>query len=151
MKRSSSPSSRRSAPAPDLALRPSPRLRLAVGVAHGCALALLPTIPWPPLWLLLLGGLLLASAWHGLRSSPWSRVEALADGGWQLFDRHGAVHQARLGPGGLRHPWLVTLPLRLADGRRCRVAVCADSVPATEHRALRRWLAGAGSVSADGR
>jgi len=143
MKRSSSPSSRRSAPAPDLALRPSPRLRLAVGAAHGCALALLPMIPWPRPWLLLLGGLLLASAWRGLRASPWSRVVAQGDGAWQLFDRDGGVHRAGLGPGGLRHPWLVTLPLRLADGRRCRVVVCADSVAAAEHRALRRWLAGA--------
>jgi hypothetical protein len=130
-------------------LRPSPRLRLAVAAAHGCALALLPMIPWPAPWLLLLGGLLLASAWRGLRPSPWSRVVAQADGAWQLFDRYGGAHRARLCPGGLRHPWLVTLPLRLADGRRCRVSVCADSVAAAEHRALRRWLAGA--VSAGGR
>jgi len=141
-------SSRQSVPAPDLAPRPSPRLRLLTLAVHGCALALLPAIPWPTPWLFLLGAMLLASAWRGLRSSPWARLTASGDGCWWLIDQDGSEHEARLRGGGLRHPWLVTLPFHLADGRRCVVAVCVDSVPATEHRALRRWLAGTGRVKA---
>jgi hypothetical protein len=76
---------------------------------------------------------------------------ASGDGRWWLTNRDGTECQARLGGGGLRHPWLVTLPFRFGDGRHCVVTVCADTVTAAEHSALRRWLAGAGEVRADGR
>ncbi len=146
MKRSSSPSSRRSATAPDLVLHPSPWLRRVVLAAHLAALAVPLLLPWPPSVRLLLALVLLASAWRALRPTPWTRLVATGDDGWQLHDRAGTVHEACWHGGGVRHPWLVTLPLRLADGRRCLVTVCADAVPAGGHAALRRWL-----LSADGR
>jgi hypothetical protein len=115
------------------------------------ALASLATIPWPIPALLLIGVLLLVSAWRGIKPSPWTRLVASGDGRWCLVGRDGTACKARLGGGGLRHPWLVTLPFHFADGGRCVVTVCADAVPAAEHSALRRWLAGAGEVRVDGR
>jgi hypothetical protein len=110
-------------------------------VAHAAALLVLPNLSWPRSALLLLAALLLVSLYQALRASPWTRLVAAEDGRWWLFDRAGGAHEARTWGAGLRHPWLVTLPLRLDDGRRCVVPVWADAVPDDEHAALRRWLA----------
>ncbi|MDX1594212.1 MAG: protein YgfX [Gammaproteobacteria bacterium] len=141
MKRISSPSSRPSAPAPDLRLGPSRWLRVAGSAAHLGALAALIPLPWPPALLAVLALLLLASYLHMLRPGPWTRLVAGGGGCWWVYDRSGMPHEARLGGGGVQHPWLVTLPLRFADGRGGVVAVFADAVSGEAHRALRRWLA----------
>lgn len=141
MKRSSSPSSPRSAPAPDLALRPSRLWRGLILAVHAAALLVLPTLPWPKSLMLLLAAMLLVSLRLTLRAPLWTRLVAAQDGGWWLLDRDGRAHEARPGGAGLRHPWLVTLPLRLDDGRRCVISVWADAVAEDDHVALRRWLA----------
>ena len=150
MKRSSSPSSPRSAPAPDLALRPSRLWRGLILVVHAAALLVLPTLPWPKSLMLLLAAMLLVSLRLTLRATQWTRLVAAQDGGWWLLDRDGRALggpedsgyiDPRPGGAGLRHPWLVTLPLRLDDGRRCVISVWADAVAEDDHVALRRWLA----------
>ena len=140
MKRSSSPSSPRSAPAPDLALGPSRRWRKLVFAAHAAALLSLLLIPWPMPARLLMALALLTSLGVSLRPLAWTRLVAAGEGRWWLFDRAGAAREACLLDGGLRHPWLVTLPLRLADGRRLLLPVWADAVTGDDHTALRRWL-----------
>ncbi len=142
MKRNSSPSSPRSAPAPDLALRPSRLWRGLALAAHLLALLVLPLLPWPPSLLLVSASVLLVSLGAALRARPWTRLVATEAGRCWLFDRAGNAHEGRLGGAGLRHPWLVTLPLRLEDGRHRVVAVWADAVPGDDHAALRRWLVG---------
>lgn len=83
---------------------------------------------------------LLTSLGVSLRPLAWTRLVAAGEGRWWLFDRAGAAREACLLDGGLRHPWLVTLPLRLADGRRLLLPVWADAVTGDDHAALRRWL-----------
>ena len=152
MKRNSSPSSRRSGPAPDLAPRPSRRGRRLALAGHALAVSVLPTIDLPTVLLLplLLG--LAWSAWSALRPTPWTRLTAGPDGSWTLVGRDGRPHRrATLLAGGLCHPWLVTLPFRLEEGGRCTVLLFADALPGEVHRELRVWLRGAAAgVSAGG-
>lgn len=141
MKRNSSPSLPRSAPAPDLALRPSRAWRGLLLVAHAAAFSTLPILPYPSAVGPLLAVLLLASLYRAFSTPPWTRLCAADRGSWWLVDRDGTAVEGRLRGVGLRHPWLVTLPLRFPDGRCRVVAVWGDAVSADAHAALRRWLA----------
>ncbi|HEY5720310.1 MAG TPA: protein YgfX [Gammaproteobacteria bacterium] len=140
MKRNSSPSSPRSAPALRLAPVASPTaLRLALA-SHAAGLLALGLLPWPGSWQVALAAALLLSCWFATRPLRWRELVCRADGQWLLVGRDGRTVPASLLPGGLCHPWLVILRWRADDGRRVRLALFHDALPAAEHAALRRAL-----------
>lgn len=131
-----------------LLVRPSRRLRwLQAGLAAS-ALAV-PLACWPlemPLaWLAALTGLL------ALRHPPLSsrngkgfRIDISANGVFRVavYLKHSlsaampAPQPAALQPGAVLWPWLLVLPLRLADGRTLRLLVLPDSVAPGAFRPL---------------
>ena len=123
-----------------LVVRPSWRLRcLQAGLAASALLA--PFACWPadtPLaWLAVAAGLLaLCHPPLARRNGKGCRIDSSDNGAIRVavYLNHSlpaampAPQPATLLPGAVLWPWLLVLPLRLADGRAIRVLVLPDSV-----------------------
>lgn len=131
-----------------LSVYPSRRLRwLQAGLALSAVLV--PLAAWPPdvplAWLALLTGLLALCHPPLLpRNGKGCRID-ISDNGTvrvAVYLKHSlpaaapALVQAALLPGAVLWPWLLILPLRLADGPVVRLLVLPDSVAPGAFRSL---------------
>jgi toxin CptA len=140
-----------------LPVHPSRRLRwLQAGLAASAVGA--PLAGWPPElplnlspnqllslllpWLAPLMGLLaLCHPPRSLRNGKGFRIDISDNGAIRVavYLNHGldaAMQPAWLQPGAVLWPWLLVLPLRLADGRTLRLLVLHDSVAPGAFRPL---------------
>lgn len=131
-----------------LAVQPSRRLRwLQAGLAASVLIA--PLVGWPPdaplAWLAQLAGLLaLCHPPRVVGNGKGCRIDISDNGAIRLavYLNHSlaagtpASQSAALLPGAVLWPWLLVLPLRLADGRTVRVLVLPDSVAPGAFRSL---------------
>ena len=127
-----------------LHVRPSPRLRwLQAGFALSAIV--IPLALWPPG--VPLGALVMVSGLLALchppllpRNGKGCRIDISDHGAFRLtvYLNHilPADSPASLQPGAVLWPWLLMLPLRLADGRTVRLLVLPDSVAPGAFRAL---------------
>ncbi len=128
--------------------RVSPRLAVLLVTAHGGALILPWTLPWPAWSILALNLIVAASMVHGWRRHVLRRghdvVHAAlwqADGRWRLETPAGTVDGAVLRAAPCVHPMLVILELE-AGGKVHRLVLFSDALPADVHRRLRVRLRG---------
>lgn len=128
-----------------LELRPSRRLLVIGGAAHGLA-TLAVVIASLPLWVKtgfiagIAGSLLHLISRYGKRHGRgFIRRLELLDGRWHLETGDGTRHHAHF-DGGYAHPQLVIVNFRLENGQRRHLTLLADAADADALRALRVWL-----------
>lgn len=131
----------------DLTLQPSVRLLKWVSTLHMLPLAALPFAmqPGPAMWALIAA---FGASWLWLRRHPalgfgrkaLRRLVWNADGSWTLHDATGAQHAAELRGDSVRHPLLLVLRFRLADGSTRTRLIAGDETAPDALRRLRARL-----------
>jgi hypothetical protein len=129
-------------------LKPSMRLTFALATAHLVAAIVLAITPLAIAFRVLLGALVVASAWHclrrhALRVGPHAvaAMEVERDGNVQLTLRSGAEIRGRILGDSFVNPLLTVVNLRDHDsGKRHAVVLAADSADPQALRVLRVWL-----------
>jgi toxin CptA len=134
-------------PAPPLRLelKPSRWLAGTLALGHGLAgyAAWTGLSSWArvPLLVVLLAslGVSLARALLRFRGQAIS-LELQEDGRASIKDRSGIWQEGRLGENHFVSPALVVVDLQTPSGRRKRLVLAPDSLPADDFRRLRVWL-----------
>ncbi|MCP3870832.1 MAG: hypothetical protein GY703_22600 [Gammaproteobacteria bacterium] len=130
----------------DLALHPSLKLGIFVGLIHSLALGLLLWLGSVHSGVLLCAPLVLFSGFNSWRTHgnlkgarAVCRVEWRQNGQWVLFDRSNAPQSAELSDGTV-WPWLLVLRFTLGRLKKRYVIVLDGSAPTDEIRRLRARL-----------
>lgn len=136
----------------DLSLRPSLRLLKWVSTLHVLPLAALPFAmqTGPAMWALIAG---FGGSWLWLRRHPvlglgrkaLVRLIWNADGSWTVRDAAGQQQSAELRGDSVRHPRLLVLRFRLADGGTRTRLIAGDEADPELLRRLRARLSMLGS------
>ncbi len=123
-------------------LRPAHDLRRAISCLHtalaGVLLFALPrdatTVP-----LLIAAALSFGQCWRELDppARGWCAIACDSAGRWQIVGVRGQRQAASLHGQAYVAPWIVILPLRLADGHRIRILLTARNAPPDAFRRLR--------------
>lgn len=131
----------------DLTLQPSVRLLKWVSTLHILPLAALPFAmqPGPAMWALIAA---FGGSWLWLRRHPalgfgkkaLLRLVWNADSSWTLHDAVGTQHMAELRSDSVRHPQLLVLRFRLADGTTRTRLIAGDETAPDALRRLRARL-----------
>lgn len=131
----------------DLTLQPSLRLLKWVSTLHILPLAVLPFAmqPGPAMWALIAA---FGASWLWLRRHPalgfgkkaLLRLVCNADSSWMLHDAVGTQHVAELRSDSVRHPQLLVLRFRLADGSTRTRLIAGDETAPDALRRLRARL-----------